>query len=324
MRRALRLLIFWAIILTTFPIFVARAETRLSTSPRFSFLGQSLHSDSIAHSQISPQAGPPPPEGWIALAEDKDEGSGTNLKAIQGQFYFGVIYFQVTHWRPWSTLPDIDTGIGMDADQNPTTGLPDGFYPGQDTGIGADYLIVVGWEGTQMWKWDPIIGFWDIANPIPLAYLDTPDGTNVFVAGVFLSDVKTVGALDIAAADPKSSWDWMPDVGHATLRLLQIAIYTDKYFYSLGDTMHLGLNITNPGNGTTIHLAIAVEDPKGSIKVILSKHVLLPAGLSYSNPNFKMFTLPSIPSGIYTWHAALLEEPGHAMLAHDLSQWEFV
>jgi hypothetical protein len=153
------------------------------------------------------------------LATDPDEGVGNNLKTIYGQLYSGVIYFKVEFYRTWTTINDIDAGIFMDADRNPGTGLPDGFYPGQNTGIGADYLIVVGFEATAMWKWDPVSGWWDTANPIPLAYLDAPDYTNVFVVGVYLADVQTTGVIDGAVGDIPSGWDWMPDTGHFTFTL---------------------------------------------------------------------------------------------------------
>ncbi len=268
---------------------------------------------------------PPPPENWVLLATDPDEGLGTNLRAIFGQLYSDVVYFKVHYYRPWTTINDIDAGIFVDADQNPSTGLPDGYYPGQNTGIGADYLIVVGWEATVMWKWDPIAEFWDTANPISLAYLDAPDGSNVFVVGVYLADVETTGALDCAVSDIPSEWDWMPNTGHFTFQLLQIAIYTDKDTYSAGDPMQLGLDITNPGNAVTVCIAIWLERPVGPIKVILHAHpVTLPAGLEYSNPTFKTFTLPSISPGTYTWHAAILNPATHQFLAHDLKVWEFI
>jgi len=130
--------------------------------------------------------------------------------------YSNTIFFKVEYYRFWTTIQDIDTAVLIDADQNASTGLPDGAYPSQYTGIGADYLIVVGWEATEMWKWDPIAHSWDLANPIYLAYLDAPEDSNVFVVGVFLADVETTGVIDCAVADVPSNWDWMPNTGHFT------------------------------------------------------------------------------------------------------------
>jgi len=259
------------------------------------------------------------------LATDPDEGVGTNLKAISGQLYSDVIYFKVKHYRPWTTINDINTGILIDADQDPSTGMPDGYYPGQNTGTGTDYLIVVGWEATAMWRWNETIGGWDQMNPISLAYLNAPDDSNVFVVGVNLADVETAGALDCAVADIPSDWDWMPDTGHFTFQLLQIAIYTDKDTYSAGDTMQLGLGIVNSGDAVTVCVAIGVFLPGGSKKIILHAHpVTLPAGFEYSNPAFETFTLPSIPLGTYTWRAAILDPATHQLLAYNLAEWQFV
>ncbi len=107
--------------------------------------------------------------------------------------------------------------------------------------------------------------------------------------------------------------------------LRPISIYTDKYGYSAGDTMYLGLNLANPlDNPITVCVAIWLERPVGPIKIILHAHaVTLPAGFTYSNPNFKSFILPSIPSGVYTWHAALLNPTTHATVAEDTAEWQF-
>lgn len=164
---------------------------------------------------------PPPVEGWVLLATDPDEGTGTNLKEIYGNVDSGILYFKVVHYRPWTTIYEIDTGISLDTDRDPTTGLPDGLYPNQNTGIGADYVIVVGWQGTEMWRWDETTEWWDLDNPIALAYLYGSEDTNVFVVGVYLSDVHLLTeAIDGAVADVKSSWDWMPDTGYFTYQLI--------------------------------------------------------------------------------------------------------
>jgi len=163
---------------------------------------------------------PPPETNWILLATDPDEGVGINLKSIYGQTYSDIIYFKVEYHRPWTTINDIDTAILIDADQDAGTGLSDGTYPGQDTGIGADYLIVVGWEATEMWKWDPVAGMWDIRDPISLAYLEAPENSNAFVVGVFFANVETAGIIDSAVADVPSNWDWVPDSGYFTWILI--------------------------------------------------------------------------------------------------------
>lgn len=82
-------------------------------------------------------------------------------------------------------------------------------------------MIVVGWEATEMLRWDPNLGFWDFFNPIPLAYLDAPENSNWFIVGIFSADIETGGIVDCAVADTMSDWDWMPNHGHFTWRVVQ-------------------------------------------------------------------------------------------------------
>jgi len=104
-----------------------------------------------------------------------------------------------------------------------------------------------------------------------------------------------------------------------------ISIYTDRYSYSAGDTMHLGLDIYNPlDRPITVCIAIWLERPVGPIKLILHAHaVTLPASFTYSNPDFETFVLPAIPPGTYTWHAAFLKPTNHQILVEDTAEWEF-
>jgi hypothetical protein len=104
-----------------------------------------------------------------------------------------------------------------------------------------------------------------------------------------------------------------------------ISIYTNKYSYSAGDTMCLGLHVVNPlDRPITVCVAVWLEKPVGPPTVILHAHaVTLPASFTYSNPTFKSFVLPSMPAGIYKWHAALLKPTTHAILAEDPAEWEF-
>jgi len=105
---------------------------------------------------------------------------------------------------------------------------------------------------------------------------------------------------------------------------LSVSVYTDKYIYNVGDTMHLGLNVANPDSVKYLCFAIWVELPSSSIYLYMHKHsVVLPIGTVYSNPNFESITLPSIPSGTYTWHAAFLERTTHTIIVEDTAEWQF-
>ncbi|MEM2105139.1 MAG: S8 family serine peptidase [Candidatus Bathyarchaeia archaeon] len=205
---------------------------------------------------------PPSETKWVLLEEDPDEGVGCNLKAIYGQTSPNVVYFKVEYYRNWTTIEEIDTGILIDADQNPTTGLPDRTYPYQNTGIGADYLIVVGWEATEMWRWNSDIGFWDIFNPIPLAYLEAPENSNWFTVGVFLADIETNGIVDCAVADIMAWWDWMPNSGHFTWTVIQcehdLAVLLKAPSY-LTPGEHSMINATVYNNGLNAETNVIIQ-----------------------------------------------------------------
>jgi thermitase len=218
---------------------------------------------------------PPPETNWILLATDPDEGVGTNLKSVYGQTYSDTIYFKVECYRSWTTINDIDTAIFIDADQNASTGLPDGTYPGQDTGIGADYVIVVGWEATEMWKWDPIAEWWDVSNPISLAYLDAPEDSDVFVVGVFFASVETAGIVDCAVADVVSNWDWMPDSGHFTWVVIRyehelaVLLETPQYLLPEENSL-LNATVCNRGlnNETNVEIHLLINGTEVASKTL--------------------------------------------------------
>jgi branched-chain amino acid transport system substrate-binding protein len=71
-------------------------------------------------------------------------------------------------------------------------------------------------------------------------------------------------------------------------------------------------------------LEIWLEKPDTSTFTILHAHdIILPHGLDYSDPAFRSFILPSLPPGVYTWHAALLDPPTHDVLLEDTEKWAF-
>jgi thermitase len=226
---------------------------------------------------------PPPSESkWMLLEEDPDEGVGCNLKAIHAQLSFNIIYFKVEYYRKWATIEEIDTGIPIDADQDPTTGLPDGYYPYQDTDMGADYIIVVGFEATEMWRWDPVHGWWDLSNPIPLAYLEAHENSNWFIVGIFSTDIETKGLIDCAVADPMSRWDWMPNHGHFTWLAIQhphelaVTLKAPKRL-ELGKTAILNATAYNVGSNdeTNVKLSIFINSSE-----VVSEAFNLPADSS--------------------------------------------
>ncbi|UCC33861.1 MAG: right-handed parallel beta-helix repeat-containing protein, partial [Candidatus Bathyarchaeota archaeon] len=107
---------------------------------------------------------------------------------------------------------------------------------------------------------------------------------------------------------------------------LSTSIYTDKYRYDKpGETMLLGLNVTNPDSVKHLCFAVWLELPNHSIHPFMHNHsVVLPIGIDYNNPSFETIILPAtIPGGIYKWHAAFLERATHEIVAEDTAEWEF-
>ena len=180
---------------------------------------ENISKDEVSDSVYVLNAGLPPSGEWYLLGTDPDEGNGTSLRYLFWQSSNDTLYFKVVHWRAWITINDVDTGIFLDVDQDPATGCPDGFYPGQNNDMGAEFLILVGFEGTEVWWWNDTM--WDVTNPIPLAYLDAPNGTDTFIVGVYLADLglSHKPCIDVSVAEPMSEWDWLPDSGHFTICL---------------------------------------------------------------------------------------------------------
>ena len=106
-----------------------------------------------------------------------------------------------------------------------------------------------------------------------------------------------------------------------------VTISTDKTSYKYGDTMYVGLKVTNPGAARSVRFALWLELPEDGIYVLYTPtSVTLPAGFDYTKPNFVEIPLPYIPDGTYTWHAALIEPSGPIeppFISHDTAPWTF-
>jgi len=105
----------------------------------------------------------------------------------------------------------------------------------------------------------------------------------------------------------------------------RISIYTDKTSYTAGEEMYLGLDVKNPlDSAQGVSFDIYLETPMGRNLTLMDTTVTLPAELGYSNPNFKVIRLPSIPEGTYTWHAILEDPITGEIICEDTAEWEFI
>ena len=104
-----------------------------------------------------------------------------------------------------------------------------------------------------------------------------------------------------------------------------VSISTDKTSYTGGEKMQLGLDVKNPlDSAQRVRFAIYLEMPTGGAYTLMDKTVTLPPKLYYSNPDFMVFRLPSIPAGTYTWHAIIEDAVTGEIICEDTAPWEFV
>ena len=213
-----------AIVMTMFALASANTSSGISEIKENGFLGQKfIKRYAIDTSDIEPKGewqllltDPDEPEAWMDLKEIYTKDDGTN------------IYFKVVFYESWPGDPHeyIDTGILLDVDQNPHTGMNSttSWYPYGVNDIGADYLAVVGYEGDSVWKWNDYNESWDYcyAN---FTYLDLQSNRNYFEVGFKLSDIGNPSAIDIVIVniDVASDcyWDYAPagGDGHATYNI---------------------------------------------------------------------------------------------------------
>ena len=222
---------------------------------------------------------PPDTANWTLLTTDPDEGIGSSLKAAYSQMQSNIVFFKVDFHHPWANaLQDIDTGIMIDADRNISTGMPANYYSGEADCIGSDYMILVGNEGTEMWRWNQTQRSYDTSRPIGLLYLDAPESSSSFVVGVALSDLQSDGAFDCSFNDittlgSYAVWDWMPNSGYVPFVAqkaqhdLVVTLETPRMWqpqetytltakvFNFGQTVETGVNLKLYINGVEVNSA---------------------------------------------------------------------
>ena len=102
-----------------------------------------------------------------------------------------------------------------------------------------------------------------------------------------------------------------------------IIITTDKSQYAAGDTMNVGLNISNPGSAITVGIDVWIDLPSGIYPYYSNPSVTLPAGFEYHDPTWVTIILPSIAPGDYAWHATLYDPVTSVVISESISPWTF-
>ena len=173
-------------------------------------------------------------DSWHLMSTDADEFPGPDLKAAYYKVENGILYFKVTFHGSISSINDFDVGILVDVDLNPSTGFDvDGsWYSGANTGLGAEYLILVGWEASWLFGYDGLMFRnygnygWDGSNPIAPDYVKIDYNQNMFVIGFKLSKFGGLGSsakVSVLDVGPIFQWwdvwDWCPDSGNVLIRI---------------------------------------------------------------------------------------------------------
>ncbi len=201
--------------------------------------------------------------------------------------------------------------------QTGTTNEP-GYYSIQlntPVQLASEYDFIVQVKLTSSAGWPIPIDYYTVSELPPWSSIATFSGESYYsTAGLQFTKPSINGAnLDVGIR------------ARAQVQKPTVSIYTDKTSYTTDDTMRLGLDVTNPGDALPVRFAIWLKGPGGGIVPVLYTSITLPVGFDYSNPDFKVFTLPSIPAGTYTWHAALIEPIGPVeFISHNIAEWEFV
>lgn len=113
-------------------------------------------------------------------------------------------------------------------------------------------------------------------------------------------------------------------------RGLDSDIYTDNTSYTTGDSMKLGLKVTNSGDGQTVDAYIWLENSNGiPVYIFASKpSIYLHSGLSYNNPSLASFTLPDpLPfprTGTYFWKVAFVNSSTNKIESRDSAAFDYI
>jgi hypothetical protein len=244
----------------------------------------------------------------------------------EGSFYYEIDTFETTSEGAFGgsfkvpAVPDYVYDLVAAQDYyniNDTTAFKVHFvyvFADPDWGPPGTEVVLQGVGFTPDGEWSAWFG------EVPIFGDETVNNDGSF-SGTFSVPAVVYGDYTITALDHDSE---MTVQTVFSVRDENIEIYTDELSYRAGDTMYLGLNVTNLGPQFPCCLVIWAEMPGGGVKLILHEHAIaLPSGFSYYNPNFQIYTLPSMPIGPYIWHAALLDPSTHDIEEHDAATWIF-
>jgi parallel beta-helix repeat protein len=128
---------------------------------------------------------------------------------------------------------------------------------------------------------------------------------------------------DTVIPHPTTNFDNYPFIYENGWTRPIISIYTNKPNYTYIDVMHVGLDISNPGETLNVGLYVWVDLPGGGKKWVLRKpSVNLGEGLDFSRPWWKthIFLDPMV-DGAYAWHAVIYDHSNSEMISESILPW---
>jgi len=165
---------------------------------------------------------------WILLFQDENENFPRDINKLFVRSSTTNIEFRVEmngNWDdPHNLEGGIDCAIFLDTDQNPNTGFkPDTSYCYYQVNvIGADFVVVIGYEGDSLWSWNSVDTTWESFEDFN--YLNLSNNSNYFEVGINLTDLGNPSKIDIVSANitfesDSTYWDWAPNENHLTYEI---------------------------------------------------------------------------------------------------------
>jgi hypothetical protein len=246
---------------------------------------------------------------------------------------------------PASNNDTIAVGATSPCDERKNPFSCDGeYWWGADYGTALDVVA----PGVEWWSTDMM----GTAGYDPGDYFDHMNGTSsatpaaAGLAGLILSykpclteaqvqDIMEQSADDQVGLPGEDTPGWDQYMGWGRINAAQaltladeypcgvtLDIYTDAGSYSVGDTMHFGLDLANPGPAQQTWFLLLLQTPSSNVVPVSSAPLVLPEGLEYSNPDLFTWPLPPLAPGTYTWISVLIIGPGDYVV--DTASWNLV
>jgi len=168
---------------------------------------------------------------WIELVTDTDAGWVPNIKRVLYKKVEQQLHFKLESYGQWadpfSITEGVSFGVFLDTDKNPNTGLtPNMNYAYNINDIGADFLLITGFEANAIYKWSSTDSTWKMHGDLSGYSALNNSGTLEFaidlnsLEGTWDFDLVTllISANQVSGA----RWDWAPNSHHCSILLAEL------------------------------------------------------------------------------------------------------